>query len=85
VLDGGSQALQPFIDYLVGKGFSMRDATDAVGQWQTGHKEVQKKKHRTKSLGLEAIWHCAVCGRGGQPQPVCYVAPYISSFRKKDL
>jgi SpoVK/Ycf46/Vps4 family AAA+-type ATPase len=51
--------------------------------WRKAHKEVklQKLKAKTKFKGMEAIWHCAVCGCGGFPQPVCYFAPYISGYR----
>ena len=59
------------------------EAKAFIEEWRKAHKEVelQKKKAKKKFRGLEAIWHCAVCGRGGLPQPICFVAPYVSSYR----
>ena len=58
-------------------------ARNFLEDWRKAHKEAkrQKLKAKTKHKGMEAVWHCAVCGRGGLPQPVCYVAPYISGYR----
>jgi hypothetical protein len=64
-------------------GISEDTARGFLKGWREAHQEAtkQKIKAKTKHKGMQAIWHCAVCGRGGQPQPVCYVAPYISSYR----
>ena len=59
-------------------GISKDGARKILDDWKKAHKEVQRKKKKFK--GMEAIWHCAVCGRGGLPTPVCYVAPYISGY-----
>lgn len=50
--------------------------------WKKKQKQLQQEKTKNKREGMEAIWHCAVCGRGGLPAPVCYVAPYISGYRR---
>ena len=62
---------------------SMDVAQTFVMEWRKAHKEANrlKMKNKNKFKGMEAIWHCAVCGRGGHTSPVCYVAPYISSYR----
>lgn len=50
--------------------------------WKKKQRQLQQEKKKSKREGMEAIWHCAVCGAGGQPAPVCYVAPYISGYRR---
>ena len=62
-------------------------AKSFLEDWRQAHKEAnrQKLQAKTKFQGMEAIWHCAVCGRGGLPQPVCYVAPYISGYHQVPL
>ena len=58
-------------------------AQNYLKDWRKAHKTLDSLREQmdTKSNGMEAIWHCAVCGRGGRPQPVCYVAPYISGYK----
>ena len=64
-------------------GISEDTARDFLEDWRKAHGKAkeQKRKAKAKFKGMEAIWHCAVCGRGGHPAPVCYVAPYISGYR----
>jgi len=73
------EVIQKLIDKL---GISEDTARSFIDDWRKAHEELkqQKLKAKTKFKGMEAIWHCAVCGRGGQPKPVCYVAPYISGY-----
>ena len=61
------------------------NARDILSEWREAHRKLKKQKLKSTRKGMEAIWHCAVCGRGGQPKPVCYVAPYISSYRSITL
>jgi rubrerythrin len=74
------ELIQQLMDKL---GISEDTARSFIDDWRKAHEELkrQKLKAKTKFKGMEAIWHCAVCGRGGHPQPVCYVAPYISGYR----
>lgn len=60
-------------------------ARSILESWKKSHKEAKQQKLGKKTKGMEAIWHCAVCGRGGRPQPICYVAPYISGYRPISL
>ena len=53
--------------------------------WKKSHKEAKRQKLANKTMGMEAIWHCSVCGRGGKPKPICYFAPYISGYRPISL
>jgi len=57
------------------------EAKNHLNEWRNAHKELKRHKEKRNSNGMEAIWHCAVCKRGGHPQPVCYFAPYISGYR----
>ena len=68
---------------MVRLGISEDTAKNFLKDWRKAHEEAkrQKLKAKTKFKGMQALWHCSVCGRGGQPQPVCYVAPYISGYR----
>merc|ERR1719491_497308 len=70
-----------------GLNVSMDVANNFVDEWRKAHKEANrfKMKNKYKSKVMEAIWHCAVCGRGGHPSPVCYVAPYISCYRATQI
>ena len=54
-----------------------------LDDWRNSYNEVKRKKLKVKKKfkGMQPIWHCAVCGAGGLPQPVCYVAPYISEYQ----
>jgi SpoVK/Ycf46/Vps4 family AAA+-type ATPase len=76
--------IQRLMEYL---DISMDVAQKFIDEWRKAHKEAnrQKMKMKYKFKGMEAIWHCAVCGRGGHTSPVCYVAPYISSYRAVPL
>lgn len=78
--DHDNDLIQRLMEYL---DISMDVAQNFVDEWRKAHKKSnqQKMKMKNKFNGMEAIWHCAVCGRGGRPSPVCYVAPYISSYR----
>jgi SpoVK/Ycf46/Vps4 family AAA+-type ATPase len=78
--DHDNDLIQRLMEYL---DISMDVAQNFVDEWRKAHKEAnqQKMKMKNKFKGMEAIWHCAVCGSGGFPSPVCYVAPYISSYR----
>ena len=74
--------IQRLMEYL---NISMDVAQKFINEWRMAHKEANRqtkmKMFNSKCNGMEAIWHCAVCGRGGQTSPVCYVAPYVSSYR----
>lgn len=72
--------LQQLIERL---GISEDVARGILDNWKIAHKEAerQKLKDAKKFKGMEAIWHCSVCGRGGNPRPICYFAPYISGYR----
>jgi SpoVK/Ycf46/Vps4 family AAA+-type ATPase len=74
--------IQRLMEYL---NISMDVAQKFINEWRMAHKEANRqtkmKMFNSKCNGMEAIWHCAVCGRGGHTSPVCYVAPYISSYR----
>jgi SpoVK/Ycf46/Vps4 family AAA+-type ATPase len=78
--DHDNDLIQRLMEYL---DISMDVAQNFVDEWRKAHKKSnqQKMKMKNKFNGMEAIWHCAVCGRGGRPSPLCYVAPYISSYR----
>lgn len=78
--DHDNDLIQRLMEYL---DISMDVAQNFVDEWRKAHKKSnqQKMKMKNKFKGMEAIWHCAVCGSGGFPSPVCYVAPYISSYR----
>lgn len=68
-------------------GCSRDEAIVFLHDWQRVRNQVEEQmkeqKRAAKTSTVEAIWHCAACGRGGCPTPVCYVAPYISEYRKK--
>ena len=75
-----SALLQRLLESL---GISEDVARGFLGDWKKAHKEAKRKKlqNAKKFKGMEAIWHCAVCGRGGRPRPICFVAPYISGYQ----
>jgi hypothetical protein len=69
-------------------GCSLDEATAHLTEWQNARDEAEeqlkKQKMKMKISKVEAIWHCAACGAGGYPTPVCYYAPYISGYRKRE-
>lgn len=79
-----NELIQQLMDKL---GISEDTAGSFIDDWRKAHKELkqQKLKAKTKFKGMEAIWHCSVCGRGGHPKPVCYFAPYISGYRSVQI
>ena len=84
MLLSSNQHDRELIDQLIGRlGISEGTAETFLQDWRKAHKEAKRKKlkAKTKFQGMEAIWHCAVCGRGGLPHPVCFVAPYISGYQ----
>jgi len=84
VLSRGDPKFQDLRDKLVSQtGMSPEKAVEVLTKWQDEQKNLQEKLHELQqgSQGMEAIWRCAVCGRGGYPWIVCYVAPYIECYR----
>lgn len=78
---------QELVEQLVALRFSTAHAREQLTKWQAAQRELQKELQRMKEqqkqqvLTQEAIWFCAVCGAGGYPTPVCFVAPYIKYYR----
>jgi hypothetical protein len=62
-------------------GCSSEEATRLLQDWQNAHKALDDVVNQVKTATAVPIWHCRVCGRGGQETPICYVAPYISGYR----
>jgi AAA+ superfamily predicted ATPase len=87
-LDPTSDRFLQLVRTLVEKaGISQDAATQVLIEWQRALSAAEKQKKKAKAAlrlrAVEAIWHCAACGRGGNPVPVCYVAPFISGYRKR--
>ena len=67
-------------------GMNSKDAKANILKWQSLQEDleatIEKEKQKTKTLGAQPIWRCAVCGAADKPWIACYVAPFIVRYEK---